>query len=598
MAGVPKKNIAFTWYFKMVDATDFATPETGLTVTVEVSKDGGAFAGLTGAPAVTEIANGWYKIVVAAGDMNYSAVILKATAAGAAQTDEPVYLDDRIVSDLPYQADASGYAEIAEGTATGQLNLTSGNIGIDWAKVSNPTTSVGLSNTTVGIATAVSNEVSANVTKWNSTAVTVGTTSTLPKVDAQAISDDTTAANNLELIIETAKGSDHKILLSTDSQDLNTSLHVDAKAISASTTAADNVESYMGNLDQALSATESNIRGTDSDTLKALSDEIGNLNDPTAATIADAVWNETSTGHVDGGKAGAQMWTDIDNILGDTNEVQTDWADDGRLDALIDAVKAKTDNLPADPADDSDIDGQLGTITTHLLDLKGTGFAKDTHSMPQCLTAAGFSTFDSESDTVTVGTNNDKTAYSISGTKTTLDALNDIAQSDILDDATPFSGANIDQALSTTESNIRGTDSDTLEALSDQLDSVSTFDASSDTVDLSAASEAQIDAIEEDTAELQGLIAYERIAAQVKSMDADVISASALATDAVTELKNAILDHAVDGTVDIEQALSVIFAVLAGDIDRSGGTYTYKNQAGEAKIVSVVTDDDVDRTIS
>ena len=47
---------------------------------------------------------------------------------------------------------------------------------------------------------------------------------------------------------------------------------------------------------------------------------------PTAAAIADAVWDEASSGHTDAGKAGEQLWTDVD------------------------AVKAKTDNLPASPA--------------------------------------------------------------------------------------------------------------------------------------------------------------------------------------------------------------------------------------------------------
>lgn len=32
------------------------------------------------------------------------------------------------------------------------------------------------------------------------------------------------------------------------------------------------------------------------------------------------------------------------------------------------------------------------TLENHLTDIKGTGFAKDTHSLPQCLTATGFST--------------------------------------------------------------------------------------------------------------------------------------------------------------------------------------------------------------
>lgn len=34
--------------------------------------------------------------------------------------------------------------------------------------------------------------------------------------------------------------------------------------------------------------------------------------------IVDAVWNETNTGHVDAGKAGQQLWTDVDAILVDT----------------------------------------------------------------------------------------------------------------------------------------------------------------------------------------------------------------------------------------------------------------------------------------
>lgn len=51
---------------------------------------------------------------------------------------------------------------------------------------------------------------------------------------------------------------------------------------------------------------------------------------------------------------------DLDAKLANTNEVTaarmgalTDWIDDGRLDALLDAIKAKTDNLPTDPADQS-----------------------------------------------------------------------------------------------------------------------------------------------------------------------------------------------------------------------------------------------------
>jgi len=91
---------------------------------------------------------------------------------------------------------------------------------------------------------------------------------------------------------------------------------------------------------------------------------------PTAAEVADAVWDETATGHVSAGKAGEQLWTDVDAILedtgttlddlidteistiagyldteiaailADTNELQTDWHNGGRLDLLLDAAVA------------------------------------------------------------------------------------------------------------------------------------------------------------------------------------------------------------------------------------------------------------------
>jgi len=50
---------------------------------------------------------------------------------------------------------------------------------------------------------------------------------------------------------------------------------------------------------------------------------------PSAASVADAVWDEAATGHTDAGKAGQQLWTDVDAILADTGELQTnqgDWA--------------------------------------------------------------------------------------------------------------------------------------------------------------------------------------------------------------------------------------------------------------------------------
>ena len=42
------------------------------------------------------------------------------------------------------------------------------------------------------------------------------------------------------------------------------------------------------------------------------------------ASMVDAVWDELVAGHDGAGKAGQQLWTDIDAILADTDELQTD----------------------------------------------------------------------------------------------------------------------------------------------------------------------------------------------------------------------------------------------------------------------------------
>lgn len=78
-----RKNVAVAKYaFKMVDATDLFTPETGLTVTCTRSLDGAAFANCATATA-TELASGWYYVALATTDLNANVVILRMTATGA-----------------------------------------------------------------------------------------------------------------------------------------------------------------------------------------------------------------------------------------------------------------------------------------------------------------------------------------------------------------------------------------------------------------------------------------------------------------------------------------------------------------------------------
>ena len=80
----------------------------------------------------------------------------------------------------------------------------------------------------------------------------------------------------------------------------------------------------LGNInDLSASDVAAELATYDAPTKAELDSGFSALNDPTAAAIADAVWDEAATGHTDAGKAGEQLWTDVDAILADTDELQT-----------------------------------------------------------------------------------------------------------------------------------------------------------------------------------------------------------------------------------------------------------------------------------
>lgn len=102
----------------------------------------------------------------------------------------------------------------------------------------------------------------------------------------------------------------------------------------------------------------------------------------------------------------------------------------------------------------------VATCTTNT-DMRGTDNALLASSAP---TNFGDLAITATTGLVSVGTNNDKTGYSISGTKTTLDALNDIAATSIVSGgAINTTAGAVDNvtlvATTTTNTDMRGTDS-------------------------------------------------------------------------------------------------------------------------------------------
>lgn len=86
--------------------------------------------------------------------------------------------------------------------------------------------------------------------------------------------------------------------------------------------------------------------------------------------------------------------TNVDDIETDTNEIQTSLADGGFTDLLIDAIKAKTDNLPVDPADASDIATAHGLLATEakqdIIDTNVDDIETDTNEIQISLADGGF----------------------------------------------------------------------------------------------------------------------------------------------------------------------------------------------------------------
>lgn len=77
------KNVAYT--------LPFYFGKTGLTVTVNISKDGAAFAAAAG--SVSEISNGWYSMAFTSADMNADNIAVHITATGQKPLDVLINTD-------------------------------------------------------------------------------------------------------------------------------------------------------------------------------------------------------------------------------------------------------------------------------------------------------------------------------------------------------------------------------------------------------------------------------------------------------------------------------------------------------------------------
>lgn len=125
-------------------------------------------------------------------------------------------------------------------------------------------------------------------------------------------------------------------------------LQVDAVEISSSTAAANAVEANIGNLDASVAAVEADTQDIQS-----------TLGTPVATIAGDIATIDTELGTVD---------TNVDSILVDTNELQTDWVNGGRLDLILDA---RASQASVDAIDIASLEADVTAILADTDELQG-----------------------------------------------------------------------------------------------------------------------------------------------------------------------------------------------------------------------------------
>lgn len=392
-----------------VDSTDGYTAETGVSPSVSVSKNGQALAAKNDATTPTHDADGYYNCELDATDTNTVGTLVLIVPGSA--TSLPVRHEYQVIEEDAYDAI---YASGAHPVETGDLPSNFGSLAI-----------TGGGAVTAG---TVSDKTGYSISGTKQTLDALNDVSAAD-VNAQcdtAISDAAlaTAAN-----LATVDANVDAILVDT-----GTDIPARFDGIEGATfsSATDSLEAIRDRGDSAWTTG-------------------GGGSAPTAAEVADAVWDEARSGHTTAGSFGegvnvealntqakadvnaeadtaisdaalataanlATVDSNVDAILVDTNELQTDWTNGGRLDLIVDGILEDTGTtIPASITALNDLDA-AGIRTA--LGFATASYDTDIAALP---TAA-------ENATAVLTTAMTESYSTDGGTKTVAQALYEIAQ--------------------------------------------------------------------------------------------------------------------------------------------------------------------------
>ncbi len=396
-----KQSTAYDLAVFMTDAADHVSGKTGLTLTITASKAGGSFASIS--PTVTELSSGWYKVALTSSHTDtLGDLALHITGSGADPTDLLMQVRANILGDtLPANVTqfggsngtfASGRPEVNTthlagtsqtardigasvlvGDKTG-FSLSSAGVQAIWDALTSALTTVG------SIGKLLADNINATISSRSSHSaadVWSAATRTLTSVSGLGIATAAKLTKYVQLLArkDSAIATDNATELTeinadggsgagafantTDSQEALRD-RGDAAWVTAtgfSTLDAAGVRSAVGlasaNLDTQLAALPTAAENADAVWEEAIADHSGTAGSTAESLNAAGSAGDPWTTALPGSYTGSQAGKLLSDILTDSGTSL-----DGKLDTVdtvVDAIKAKTDNLPAAPAATGDI---------------------------------------------------------------------------------------------------------------------------------------------------------------------------------------------------------------------------------------------------
>lgn len=320
----PKKNTAFTLSFSLYknDGTIVANPGT---YTKKVSIDGGAVADIAAAVTEEDTTYGQLSLVIAAGEMNGDRIW--------------IYITDNTAGTVPFTCTLYTAANTQDeiGTDVAAIHTHINDIhDTDLPAVKTDTAAVKVQ--TDKLVFTVANKVDSNVYTWNGTAVHTPALAGVPYVDVHnwngtAVSDPSTAGIpevNIKNIANAA------VNAATAQIGANVVNWKGSAAPAMTGDAFADTTEILTRIPDATAGAAGGLPIVAAGGLKLASTVDLTAGQEIAANITK-VNGVAQTATLDTIKAETAL------IVADTNELQGDLTDGGRLDLLIDAIKAKTD---------------------------------------------------------------------------------------------------------------------------------------------------------------------------------------------------------------------------------------------------------------